>query len=204
MPTQVRIRRGTTAQHATFTGADGELTFDTTKKALVTHDGATAGGSPIEGWVKLTPATSLTSQTILGVINITGGDIETPALTVTQPSIVGDLTANGEAELKSLVIQQETLTYASTVNLNFKTYGGKRLALAGDVTFTSSNLGFGREMLVRIVAGGSLRILAFPAGWKFVGGSVPTSIAANKTALLRLYSFNTTDADVVGIYLVEP
>src|SRR3989304_2194144 len=98
MPTQVRIRRGTTAQHATFTGADGELTFDTTKKALVTHDGATAGGSPIEGWVKPPPATSLTSQTILGVINITGGDIETPALPVTQPSIVGDLTANGEAE----------------------------------------------------------------------------------------------------------
>ena len=29
MPKQVRLRRGTTAQHATFTGAEAEVTFDT-------------------------------------------------------------------------------------------------------------------------------------------------------------------------------
>lgn len=40
-------RRGTTAQHATFTGAAGEVTFDTTKKTLVAHDGLTAGGIPL-------------------------------------------------------------------------------------------------------------------------------------------------------------
>ena len=39
MPKQVRLRRGTTAQHVTFTGADGEVTVDTTKKVLVVHDG---------------------------------------------------------------------------------------------------------------------------------------------------------------------
>ena len=55
MPKQVRIRRGTTAQHATFTGADGEVTFDSTKKVLVVHDGVTAGGKPIDGFVKLDP-----------------------------------------------------------------------------------------------------------------------------------------------------
>src|SRR6202795_4572016 len=47
MPKQVKLRRGTTAQHATFTGALGEVTVDTTKKTLVCHDGATAGGFPI-------------------------------------------------------------------------------------------------------------------------------------------------------------
>lgn len=40
-------RRGTTAQHATFTGAAGEFTFDTTKKTVVAHDGLTAGGIPL-------------------------------------------------------------------------------------------------------------------------------------------------------------
>jgi Major tropism determinant N-terminal domain len=44
--TQVKRRRGTTAQHATFTGAVAELTVDTTKSAVVVHDGATAGGTP--------------------------------------------------------------------------------------------------------------------------------------------------------------
>lgn len=44
MPKQITFRRGTTAQHATFTGALGELTVDTTKKAVVVHDGITPGG----------------------------------------------------------------------------------------------------------------------------------------------------------------
>ena len=48
MPKQVRLRRGTTAQHASFTGADGEVTVDTTKRALVLHDGVTPGGKAIE------------------------------------------------------------------------------------------------------------------------------------------------------------
>jgi hypothetical protein len=41
---QVQLRRGTTAQHGSFTGAQGELTVDTDKNALVLHDGATQGG----------------------------------------------------------------------------------------------------------------------------------------------------------------
>lgn len=46
MATEVRWRRGTTAQHATFTGALGEITVDTDKDVLVVHDGVTAGGFP--------------------------------------------------------------------------------------------------------------------------------------------------------------
>jgi hypothetical protein len=44
MAKQVRFRRGDTSQIAGFTGAEGEITYDTTKKTLVVHDGATAGG----------------------------------------------------------------------------------------------------------------------------------------------------------------
>ena len=39
-------RRGTTAEHANFTGAAGEVTVDTTDKRLVVHDGSTKGGVP--------------------------------------------------------------------------------------------------------------------------------------------------------------
>ncbi|WP_375414616.1 hypothetical protein [uncultured Bradyrhizobium sp.] len=42
--TQVKRRRGTTSQHTAFTGADGEITIDTTTHSVVVHDGATAGG----------------------------------------------------------------------------------------------------------------------------------------------------------------
>lgn len=47
MAKELRLRRGTTAQHSTFTGANGEVTADTTKKTLVLHDATTAGGIPM-------------------------------------------------------------------------------------------------------------------------------------------------------------
>ncbi|WP_105437678.1 hypothetical protein [Neorhizobium sp. T25_13] len=47
MATQIRHRRGTTAQHAAFTGALAEVTVDTDKKTAVVHDGVTAGGIPL-------------------------------------------------------------------------------------------------------------------------------------------------------------
>lgn len=44
MATQVQWRGGSTAEHATFTGAAREVTVDTQKQTLVLHDGSTAGG----------------------------------------------------------------------------------------------------------------------------------------------------------------
>jgi hypothetical protein len=44
MTTQVQFRRGTTAQHQTFIGAEGEITVDTDKKTAVVHDGIQPGG----------------------------------------------------------------------------------------------------------------------------------------------------------------
>ena len=44
MPTILQLRRGTTAEHSSFTGAEGEVTVNTTKDTLVVHDGSTAGG----------------------------------------------------------------------------------------------------------------------------------------------------------------
>lgn len=47
MTKQVQIRRGNTTQHSTFTGAEGEITYDVEKKTVVTHDGSTAGGKSL-------------------------------------------------------------------------------------------------------------------------------------------------------------
>ena len=47
MAKQLKLRRGTTSQHSSFTGAEGECTVDTTKDTLVVHDGSQAGGRPL-------------------------------------------------------------------------------------------------------------------------------------------------------------
>ena len=43
----LKLRRGTTSQHSSFTGAEGEVTIDTTKDTAVVHDGSTAAGRPL-------------------------------------------------------------------------------------------------------------------------------------------------------------
>jgi len=43
----LKLRRGSTTDHSTFTGAEGEVTVDTTKDTLVIHDNATQGGFPL-------------------------------------------------------------------------------------------------------------------------------------------------------------
>ena len=47
MPKQIQFRRGSANEHATFTGAIGEITVDTTNKTLRVHDGETAGGTAL-------------------------------------------------------------------------------------------------------------------------------------------------------------
>ncbi len=45
MSRQIQFRRGTADEHKNFTGADGEITVDTTNKTIRVHDGTTPGGT---------------------------------------------------------------------------------------------------------------------------------------------------------------
>ena len=47
MAIQVQVRRGNAADNNAFTGAQGELSFDTTNNKLRVHDGSTAGGHEV-------------------------------------------------------------------------------------------------------------------------------------------------------------
>lgn len=47
MAKQVQLRRGSTVDHNTFTGANGEITIDGDLDTLVVHDGSTVGGFPL-------------------------------------------------------------------------------------------------------------------------------------------------------------
>ena len=47
MAARVKLRRGTSNQHTAFTGAQAEVTVDTTDWSLRVHDGSTAGGHKV-------------------------------------------------------------------------------------------------------------------------------------------------------------
>lgn len=83
MSTEIRLRRGTSAQNALFTGANAEVTVDTTLKTLRVHDGATAGGSVIAKLSDLSDLIGLPE----GRLTVTAGTAITTADAAGQPSI---------------------------------------------------------------------------------------------------------------------
>ena len=77
MSTALQRRGGTTAEHATFTGAPREITVDTDTNTVVVHDGATAGGHPLAKASDVTsrlpifPANAIPTEDI-GPIDVVG------------------------------------------------------------------------------------------------------------------------------------
>ena len=76
----LKLRRGTTTQHGSFTGAEGEVTVDTTKDTLVVHDGSTAGGHAVAA----EDMENVSSAAIMGQVS-TGGIAHTKIANGTLP-----------------------------------------------------------------------------------------------------------------------
>ena len=90
MAIQIQLRKGTSTEHNTFTGADGEVTVDTTNKTLRVHDGSTVGG--------------------IRLATLTGGLVPTtqlPAATISTQGVVAlDNTLNSVSTAQALTAQQ--------------------------------------------------------------------------------------------------
>ena len=90
---EVKLRRGTDTEHSSFTGAEGEVTVDTTNDTLRVHDGTTAGGIRL---AKLSEAGG--SGTVTSVdsgTGLTGGPITTSGtLSIANDGVGPDQLAN--------------------------------------------------------------------------------------------------------------
>lgn len=94
MARQLQLRKGTTAQHSTFTGALAEVTVDITKKTAVVHDGVTVGGFPLVKSSELESHATNTSnphnvtKTQVGLSNVDNtSDANKPVSTATQTAL---------------------------------------------------------------------------------------------------------------------
>ena len=84
----IQIRRGTTSQHSSFTGREGEITVDTTKQVVVVHDNLTAGGYPL---VSETLPQTVTNKTIIAGSGTTTGTTSQPLQVTGGAYISGNL-----------------------------------------------------------------------------------------------------------------
>ena len=98
----LKLRRGTTTQHGSFTGAEGEVTVDTTKDTLVVHDGSTAGGHAVAA----EDMENVSSAAIMSQVN-TGGIAHTKIANGTLPSgikvVDGNISGNLTIESADIV-----------------------------------------------------------------------------------------------------
>ena len=97
MASVLKLRRGTSSQNDSFTGANGEITYDVTNKTIRAHDGLTAGG------VKLAKNSDVTTK--MSVAN-------TQALFATVSA------NNATINKKMSVANTQTLHTSVTANLN--------------------------------------------------------------------------------------
>lgn len=93
----------------------------------------------------------------------------------------------------------DTLTFATPTDIDFSDAQFMTLSINGNLTLTGSGYAAGREVWLKITeTGGSIRTVAKPSGWVTVGGSFPSSLAANKTLLVHLIAFGATEASVIA------
>lgn len=160
MSKQVQLRRGTTSQHSTFTGAVGEVTIDTTKKTVVVHDGSTAGGVP------------LATETALS------GYVPTSGIGSTVQAYDADTAKTDTAQTFTAAQRGEitTLTDGATITPDFADSNNFTVTLGGNRNLANpTNLVAGQSGSIFIVQDGTgSRTLAWGSYWDFAAGVAPT------------------------------
>jgi hypothetical protein len=143
----LKLRRGTTSQHSSFTGAEGEVTVDTDKEALVVHNGSQAGGFP----VARADGTGTANFTITGeldaaTLDISGnadidGTLEADAYTVDGTALNEYIADTVGAMVTGNTETGITVTYQDSDNtLDFATSGTASTATeATNVTVVANN-----------------------------------------------------------------
>lgn len=112
------------------------------------------------------------------------------------------INVQGMAFLYNASLGHSNLAFSTTGVIDFASTAFITENLSGNAMFNTSNLDIGRSVSLRLINDSSTHSLSFPTGWKFVGSSSPTGIAANATAILALTSFGTLDSDVIAAYAV--
>jgi len=115
----VQLRRGTAAEHSSFTGAAGEVTVNTTRNSIHVHDGSTAGGTEL---ATKSSVDNLSSDTITDadadthvkveatadsdVVAITAGGTNIANFSSTTMTVNGNFTVSGT----TTTVNTETVT----------------------------------------------------------------------------------------------
>lgn len=207
MSTAVKLRRGTTVQHSTFTGAEGEVTVDTTKDTVVVHDGSTVGGFPLikEAAIGTTVQAYDADLTTLGAGGASartflGLAIGTDVQAFDADTAKTDVAQSFSAAQRGAVV---ALTDGATITPDFALANNFSVTLGGNRTLANpTNLTAGQSGVIKITQDGTgSRTLAYGSNWDFAGGTAPTlTTTASAVDILAYYvdSSSNITARLIG------
>lgn len=207
MTTQLKLRRGTTTQHSTFTGAEAEVTVDTTKETLVVHDGLTAGGYPMLREDLSNNSTVITEENTKTLTNKTinlGSNTVTGTVAQFNAAVSdGDFVATSGAQtisgktyvepiIQGTIIEDVfTITDGTTVNIDPANGSIQLWTLGANRTPTAPNFVAGEAVTLMILDGTAFTITWTSLGVTWVGGTAPT-LDTTKYTVIELWKVGST------------
>ena len=109
-----------------------------------------------------------------------------------------DLVGSNTDNIQNLIHDLST----SGTDVDFAEDELQEISISANTTFTGTGYAIGKSKVIKITTDGTLRTLAFPSGWVFIG-TKPVDQAASKTGILTLTSFTAIESGVVAAYAVE-
>ena len=222
MAKRVQRRRGTTAEHSTFTGADGEITVDTTKDTAIIHDGAQAGGYPLarEDLSNVTNKVGIQQLNLSDgsagqVIKTDGSGTISFTTVVTDPTMGGDLsgtTSNAQIGANTVGITELNVS-DGTANQVLKTDGSGTLSfssissdptMGGDLTGTASNAQIAANAVTAAeIIDGAITSAKILDGTIATGDIADLAISTAKLAANVITTAKITDANVTTAKIAD-
>ena len=133
MAKQIQLRSGTTLEHNTFTGAVGELTYDTEKKQLRVHDGSTVGGKVVDD-----PTRDVTSQ-VSNATETTAGKAKIATTAIAQAGTNNTDILTAKKLRDALNANGSAPVYACRAWVNFDGTGVVSVIASGNVSSVTDN-----------------------------------------------------------------
>ena len=218
MAKRVQRRRGTTAEHTTFTGHDGETTVDTAKDTVVVHDGIVAGGYPLarEDMSNVTNKVGVTQLNLVDgtanqVIKTDGsGTLSFTTINASGTAVGGDISGTvGNAQIVANAIGITELNVSDGTNGQvIKTDGSGTLSfttvstdptMGGDLSGTASNA----QIIVNAITSTELADDAVTTA-KITALNITTgTIAANAITTAKITDANVTTAKIADDAITE-
>ena len=122
----LKLRRGSTTQHASFTGAEGEVTIDTTKDTAVVHDGSQAGGRPLAR----EDMSNVSSASIAGRLGTDSISVDK----IAAGTLPNDVKVNSNNIINQEIINEDVSASAAIAGTKISPdFGSQKIATTGEV-----------------------------------------------------------------------